>query len=168
RCLPVAVVVGATSRPALAAVAGYPGLVLHFYLDLPRLGSVLLRQGYGQNAVLKAGVDFFSVEGVRDSEAAGKVAVTALHPVITLRIVAAIELALPGDRQGLVLHSYIQVFEFHFRDIGLQYEFVIGLVYIDCGRPGTIGLGLGEETAERVLEVTKTGERIVMAERHGR
>ena len=73
-----------------------------------------------------------------------------------------------GEGQGLVFHADVEVLQFDFGEVGLEDQFVLGLIDIDGRRPGTVGLGFVEEAGEGVLEVAKAGEGVVMGQRHGR
>jgi hypothetical protein len=69
-----------------------------------------------------------------------------------LPVVLLFELAFAGDGEGLVLDADIDVLHIDIRQIGLQDQLVFGFVDVDGGRPGPVGLGLGEHAGEGVLE----------------
>src|SRR6516164_292370 len=115
-------------------------LLLDFNFDLPRLGSFLFEQGDAEYTVAVGSVDVIGVEGVGYGETAHEVAVATLDAMVALDGVLLFELALAGDREGLVFDADVDVFEFDIRQVGFEDEFVLGLVDIDGGRPRPVGL----------------------------
>src|ERR1039457_3727987 len=137
-----------------------------FDLDLPRFGGLLFDEGDGKHAVVVGSIDLVGIERVGYGETANEIAVAALDAMIALFVGRGCEFAFASDGERLVFHSPVDVLGFHVGQIGLEDEFVLGLIDVDGRGPRAVGLRLGEEAREGAFEGTEGGERIVMAERH--
>lgn len=82
---------------------------------------------------------------------------TKIDAVIPPLGVVLLERALSSEGQGLVLHPHIDVLRIHTRQIGLQDQFILGLVDIDRRGPGPAGARLAEQTGERIFEQSQIG-----------
>src|ERR1700730_1319087 len=130
-------------------------LRLHFDFDLARLGRLLLGKGNGEHAILVLGPDLVRVERVGDGETADEVAVAPLDAVEPFAGIALLELALTGDGQRLVLDPDIDGVPGHIRQIGLEHEFVPGLINVDCRAPRPVVLRFVEQSADRIFKQTE-------------
>src|ERR1017187_2242473 len=137
-----------------------------FDLDLPRFGGLLFDEGDGKHAVVVGSIDLVGIERVGYGETADEIAVAALDAMIALFVGRGGEFAFAGDGEGLVFHSHVDVLGFHVGQIGLEDEFVLGLIDVDGRCPRAVRLGLGKEPAEGAFDGAEGGERIVMAEGH--
>src|SRR6266536_3560849 len=77
-------------------------------------GFFTLGQMNFQNAVLELGVDLRAVGAVWQREAAEKVPVRALDPMILLVLLFLLELALAGDGEHPVFNRHLHLFLLHF------------------------------------------------------
>src|ERR1019366_5072108 len=128
-------------------VGGFDPLHGGFDLDLPRFGGLLFDQGDGEHAVVVGSIDLVCIEGAGNGETAHEIAIAALDAMIALFVAGGGEFAFAGDGEGLVFHSHVDVLGFHVGQVGLDDEFVLGLVDVDGRGPRAVRLGLGKEPA---------------------
>src|SRR5437762_12318673 len=103
-------------------------LAFDFDFHLSRLGSLLLGQGDGENAVLEFRSYLFRVDGGRHGETASERAVAALNPMIALYRVILLEFALALEGEGLVFHADFDVLELDVGEIGFENQLVLGFI----------------------------------------
>src|SRR5208282_5721715 len=98
-----------------------------------RLGA--LRQFHRQHTVLVFGLDGFTVHAVRQTEAAAERAVGAFDAKVIILLHLFLELPLAANREHIVFDANVEVLLVDIWQIGLQHQFVLGLVNIDRRRP---------------------------------
>src|SRR5215470_17382404 len=109
------------------------GADIHF--DLLWLGLLALGKAESQNTILILRLDRVGIHGIRKSKAASERTIRALHAQIVLFVHFPLELAIPANREDVVLHTNVEVLGIDIGEIRLYHEFVFGLVDIDGGRP---------------------------------
>src|ERR1700687_5136276 len=128
-------------------------------LDLLGLGSLTLRDRQRQHAVLVIRLDRFSVDGVRQRETPREGTIGTLDTQALVFVHLLLELALPANRQNVVLHANIQILGINVREIGFHHQLVLGLVDIYRRSPrgeaaflaGSVE-GITEQTIDLVLK----------------
>src|SRR6516164_6681486 len=154
----LAVVFGLRELLACSCCRGL-SLDRHVDLDLLGLGFLALRNGEGQDAVFVIGLDGLGVHGVREREAAAEAAVGALDAQVVVFVHLLLELALAANREDVVLDADVEVLGLHVGKVGLDDQFLTGLIDVDRRGPARqIGLtrravkGLVEEAIDLVLK----------------
>src|SRR5690348_5929253 len=84
---------------------------------------------------LRLRADRFGIYRVRQAEAAAERSIRPLHAKVVVFFYFALELTLAANREHAVLDAYIDVFFADARQIGLEHEFVLGLVDVYRRRP---------------------------------
>src|SRR5712664_3244338 len=122
------------SRNLLRCGSGHR-LSSHVDLDLLGLGFLTLRDSQRQHAVLVIRLDRLGVHGVRQREAAGERTIGTLDTQVVVLVHVFRELALPADRQDVVLHADVQILGINVREIGLHHQFMLRIAYFDSSAP---------------------------------
>ena len=135
--------------------------VLDRDLHLPGFGRFLLGQRHDQDSVLIVGPDLFGIDSVRKREAADEFAVAAFQPVPALNLLVFFELAVTAQRQRVVFHADVDVFDFYVGDIGLEKDGILGLENVHRGCPWPARTGFSHQPGYGVLEKAKSLEWIV-------
>src|SRR5260370_192840 len=102
-----------------------------------RLRLLFLRDAQRQHTILIVGLDRFRIHRAREREAASEGAIGALYAQIVLLTHILLELALAANRQDVVLHTDVQILGIDVRQISLHHQFMLGLVDVNRGCPGS-------------------------------
>src|SRR6516164_5368913 len=146
----LAVVFGLRELLACSCCRGL-SLDRHVDLDLLGLGFLALRNGEGQDAVFVLGLDGLGTHGVREREAAAEAAVGALDAQVVVFVHLLLELALAANREDVVLDADVEVLGLHVGKVGLDDEFLTGLIDVDRRGP-TRQIGLTRAVKSFVKE----------------
>src|SRR5713226_1693804 len=109
--------------------------VSNSHFDLLRLGFLALRKAQRQHTILIIGLDGFRFHGVGQREAAAEGAIGAFDAQIVVFVHVLLKLAFAANGEDVVLHADVQVLRIHVRQVGLDDQFILGLIDVDGRSP---------------------------------
>src|SRR5208337_3456864 len=124
-----------------------------------------------QHAIFVLGLNGFRVHGVCQSETAAERSEGTFHAQIIALVHCLLELALPANRQDVVLDANVELLRLDVRKIGLDDEFVLRLVDVYRWRPRSqvaffrrVRKGLSEKAIDLMLQRSFSAKRIETAD----